>query len=61
MNKETLESILKNAEDHRNGLVRGDFDLKSILTHLLTVEIERIRYELDGKKDTANQIYKWRL
>ena len=58
MNKETLESILKNAEDHRNSILKGDFDLKSILIHLFTIEIERIKYELDNKKDSANQIYK---
>ena len=58
MNKETLESIVKNAEEHRNGVIRGDYDIRSILTHLLTIEIERIKYELENKKDAANQIYK---
>ena len=58
MNKETLESILENAEGHRNRVVKGDYDIRSILTHLLTIEIEKIKYELDSTKETANQIYK---
>ena len=58
MNKETLESILENAEGHRNSIIKGDFDLKSILVHLLTIEIEKIKYELDSTKESANQIYK---
>ena len=58
MNKETLESIVENAEGHRNSILKGDFDLKSILMHLLTIEIEKIKYELDGTKEVAKQMYK---
>ena len=58
MNKETLESIRKMAENHRQDVVRGIADQRSINTLILSFIIETINYELDNSKDTATQIYK---
>ena len=58
MNKETLESIRKMAENHRQDVVKGTADQRSINTLILSFIIETINYELDNSKDTATQIYK---
>ena len=58
LNKETLESIRKMAENHRQDVVRGIADQRSINTLILSFIIETINYELDNSKDTATQIYK---
>lgn len=58
MNKETLKSIRDMAVEHRAGIVRGDYDIRSSLTLLLSFVVETINYELDRTKETATQIYK---
>ena len=57
MNKETLESIRRMAVEHRASVVRGDYDQRSINTLILSFIIETINYELDSRKESANQIY----
>ena len=58
MNKETLESILRMAEEHRKGIVRDDYDVRATLTLALSFIIETIKYELDKSKESATQLYK---
>jgi len=56
MNKETLESIKRMTDGYRADVLRGNFDIRSILTCLLTFVDEMIKYELDRLKDTNAQI-----
>ena len=58
MNKETLKSIRDMAVNHRQDVIKGIADQRSINTLILSFIIETINYELDRTKESATQIYK---
>lgn len=56
MNKETLENILKAFEQYRYEILKGSFDLKTIMIGMISFMIEQIKYDLERKR--SENIYK---
>lgn len=55
MNSETLKSLQRTAEKLRSDILRNDYDIRSILTFILTFIDEELKYEIDRNK--TSQIY----
>jgi len=57
LNKDTLESLIKQGENLRSGIVRDDYDIRQTLTYLLSVVIEEMKYESTNKDRKAEALY----
>ena len=52
MNEDVLKSIKRAIDGFRADILRNDYDIKSILTCILSYLSEQIEYDLERKKTT---------